>query len=244
MYSSVVLGMYKPDEQHQAASPEFKAEFGIDFSPSPFVSYDGKSVRKIMGYLTVYTPVKWWQVHRSAFETWWLEWLNKTQSEQAYTGIAYILPLNFDHQGHILPFNSKLMYEFYGLDWNDAFEMSTANDSPHMHLTGGMKTPTFGVLICKQHLEKVGGKKIIEDALKNDNRFRLIPVLDGYWIEAGGEPNLYPRENGRPDVLVKLYHLLKPALLEYLWVVGEQRGSIEENVMKPSDSKNWLQRFE
>ncbi len=224
---------------YRKASPQFSFDTINSFHPLrrigvPLFSLD---------YLSVALPLSFWRQHRAAFQSWWIQTLNDLQAKQAYMGLKIGLPPVFEGKSAIEFPEYHLAQAFYGLDIDKPFFMCS-NEHNGLYLDDGMRTPSFGVLVADEYLEKIGGQAALMQVLSKDPAIRMQSVKNGYWIEAGDEPRLYPREEGVPASLALLAQTLKPARLVRMDLSAMTEGIPIPDMFNVENSAAWLARFD
>ncbi len=224
---------------YRQASPQFSFDTINSFHPLRRVGVP----LFMLSYLSVALPLTFWRQHRAAFQNWWIQTLNDLQAKQAYMGLKIGLPPVLECMGAIETPEYHLAQAFYGLDIDKPFFMRS-NDHNGLYLDDGMRTPSFGVLVADEYLEKIGGQAALMQALSKDPAIRIQSVKNGYWIEAGDEPRLYPREEGVPASLALLAQTLKPARLTHMDLTGMLDAVPIPNKFNVENSAAWLARFD
>lgn len=200
--------------------------------------------RQIMSFFNVRLPFSFWQTHRADLRAWWLDALELLAPEQAYLGLAFANPPILERWPLVESAELALAKAFYGLEVDKPFFMvSSRRDG--IHLESGQRTPAFGVLLHGESLAKLGGKAVVEASLRDSaSEFRLTPCLDGWWVEAGNEPRLYPVEEGRPPLPAALAKLTQPLRLDCLRLVSYNPNVVDERRFTPACASRWLRRFD
>lgn len=198
----------------------------------------------MLSYLNVQLPPSFWRTHRSEITAWWTDALELLQPEQAYLGLALANPPILARWPFVETAELALAKAFYGLEVDKNFFMCSS-ERDGMHLESGQRTPAFGVLLHGEALHTLGGKAAVQAALAAASpRFRLTPCLDGWWVEAGEEPQLYPVEGGIPPLPAALAQLTKPLRLDCLRLVSYNPNVPDERRFTPASSRRWLKRFD
>ena len=222
------------------SSPRFAMNAVLDFDPATRPGGD----LQMLSYLTVRLPLSFWQTRRQDFLLWWLDALNLLAPEQAYLGLSLANPPILERWPFVEPAELALAKAFYGLEIDKPFFMGSS-ERDGMHLESGQRTPAYGVLLHGQALERLGGKAAVQrhlTALSPD--FRLTPCLDGWWVEAGSEPKLYPVEAGIPTLPAALAALTRPLRLDCLRLVSYNPNIPDDRRFTPETARRWLKRFD
>lgn len=202
----------------QLARPVFRP--GID---KPIVGREIKSADEVIGldYLTLNFPPSFWHSRKHELRAWWLSALKRLKPAQAYLGLGIGLPPVLERYPFQQPAEFALASRFLGLDVDKPFFVRS-NRPDGMNLECGMRTPSFGVLVCGDYARLLGGLAALYLKLQNVPGIHIHPCLDGdgLWIEAGEAPALYPIEDGVPTHLRAMAEALKPVRLERLWMVS------------------------
>ncbi len=231
------IGYFSGGDQFTSkqSSPNFALNVMLDFD----------STMDIYSHFSVDVPYSWWQKNRESFDKWWQKVLHILKPQQAYMGITYSYPLDINQFQFHYYAEYKLARAFYGFDIDKPFFMVSSIDKDGMHLEEGLRTPTYGILLQGKWLEIIGGRSAVTRALDKDTDFKMIDVDDGIWIESTKPPALYPVEEGVPLHLQRLYKLVKPAVLDKLWMVSLFYPPVPDlNTFTPEESSRWLKRFE
>jgi len=190
--------------------------------------------------IQLYYRWQWWLDNQEAWRRFVLEAIEKLQPEQVYSGFAMANPLEFGTRSEVTTWDRALTPHFYGLDTDYPFSMTLAPQLP-----SGIRPPTWGFFLSDIWREKLSLERAdVREALA-DPRVRIEESSCGQWIELGPQPELYPVEDGAPELPVLLNRLLRPLRHPKLGLLGfgEWDGDPNERFTL-ADSQRWLARFD
>lgn len=198
-----------------------------------------------LDYLALHFPLAFWTARKDELRAWWLGALQRLQPEQAYMGLGIGRPPVLERYAFQQVAEFALAQRFLGLDVDKPFFMRSSRPDG-MSLEGGMRTPSFGVLVCGDHATTLGGVNALQGRLGQVPGLRVQPCMEGrgLWIEAGDAPALHPVEQGVPEPLRALSEALKPVRLSRLWLVSHPPNTAREDMFTPATSARWLRRFD
>ncbi|WJV25558.1 MULTISPECIES: type VI immunity family protein [Pseudomonas] len=188
--------------------------------------------------ILLYYRWQWWLDNRDAWRRFVLDTITRLRPEQVYSGFAMANPLEFGTRAEVTVWDRALTPHFYGLDTDYPFSMKN-------HLPLGLRPPTWGFLLSDIWREKLSLDRDAVRAVLADSRIRIDDLNCGQWIELGPKPELYPVENGVPELPVILNRLLLPLRNSKLPLLGFGEWDGDPNVrFNRLDSERWLARFD
>ena len=183
---------------------------------------------------------QWWLDNKDAWRKFVLDTIGRLKPAQVYSGFAWGTPLAFGMQSEIAVWHRALAPHFYGLDTDDTFSMAFTPELP-----SGIRPPTWGFFLSDTWREKLAITR--EDVVAHlaDPRVRIDSLSCGQWIELGPQPELYPVEDGVPELPALLNRLLRRIRHPQLDLVGsgEWDGDPNERFDR-RDTQRWLARFD
>jgi hypothetical protein len=150
---------------------------------------------------------------------------------------------------------------FYGMDIDHPSKMGfhpywqKDGESDGSDLGAGIRTPTWCFLLSPVWLAKLGKTEADVREELNDPHIEIIAIPyatsahnpkgeNGLWIRLG-ELDLYPVENGVPDLLVKANRLIRPIRCDYLNLLTLDPWDDDPNTRFDYDSSlRWMRRFD
>ncbi len=191
-------------------------------------------------YIQFYYRWQWWQNNQDAWRRFVQRTIERLRPEQVYSGFAMANPLEFGTRSEVSVWDRALTPHFHGLDTDYPFGMHGGPDLP-----AGLRPPTWGFFLSDIWREKLGIDRQAVRAALDDPRVRIDDLNCGQWIELGPQPELYPAEEGVPELPVLLNRLLRPLRHTRLDLLGfgEWDGDPNER-FNMHDSQRWLARFD
>ncbi|MFK4064197.1 hypothetical protein, partial [Brucella anthropi] len=158
------------------------------------------------GYSSIqlYYRWQWWLDNKEAWRRLVLDAIARLKPAQVYSGFAMANPLAFGMRSEVAVWDRALAPHFYGLDTDYPFGMTYAPELP-----SGIRPPTWGFFLSDTWREKLSITREDVVAHLDDPRIRIDTLSCGQWIELGPQPELYPVENGVPELPVLLNRLLR-----------------------------------
>lgn len=183
---------------------------------------------------------QWWLDHQSYWRSFVHRTIERLQPEQVYSGFSMANPLEFGTRSEATVWDRALTPHFYGLDTDYPFGMSHSPELPW-----GLRPPTWGFLLSDIWRQKLAIERPAVRAALDNPRIRIDELNCGQWIELGPQPELYPVEEGIPELPVLLNRLLRPLRHTRLDLLGfgEWEGDPNER-FSMFDSRRWLARFD
>jgi hypothetical protein len=182
----------------------------------------------------------WWLDNKEAWRQFVLDSIAYLMPAQVYSGFAMANPLEFGMRSEVAVWDRALTPYFYGMDTDYPFGM----DIP-AQLGSGIRPPTWGFFLSDIWREKLAITS--EDVVAHlaDPRIRIDTLSCGQWIELGPQPELYPVEDGIPELPALLNRLLRRIRHPQLDLVGSGAwdGDPNERVDR-RDTQRWLARFD
>lgn len=220
------------DENNHRSSPATAGYFWRDASRA--WSEDNYS------YLQFYYRWQWWLDNQDVWRRFVCDTIERLGPEQVYSGFAMANPLEFGARSEVAVWDRALTPYFYGLDTDYPFGMHLTPDLP-----SGLRPPTWGFFLSDLWREKLSLERDAVRAVLVDPRIRIDDLNCGQWIELGAQPELYPVEDGVPELPILLNQLLRPLRHSKLDLLGfgEWDGDPNERFTL-ADSQRWLARFD
>jgi len=183
---------------------------------------------------------QWWLDNQDAWRRFVQRTIERLRPEQVYSGFAMANPLEFGTRSEVTVWDRALTPHFHGLDTDYPFGMHFTPALPT-----GLRPPTWGFFLSDIWREKLSIDRQAVRAALDDPRIRIDDLSCGQWIELGPQPELYPVEEGVPELPVLLNRLLRPLRHTRLDLLGfgEWDGDPNERFNMP-DSQRWLARFD
>nr|WP_314364286.1 type VI immunity family protein [uncultured Achromobacter sp.] len=190
--------------------------------------------------IQLYFRWQWWLDNKDAWRKFVIQTITLLSPAQVYSGFAIANPLEFGMRSEVAVWDRALTPHFYGLDTDDTFGMTFTPELP-----SGIRPPTWGIFLSDIWREKLGISRDDVAAHLADPRVRIDSLHCGQWIELGPQPELYPVENGVPELPVLANRLLRRIRHPLLDLVGsgEWDGDPNERFNR-SDTQRWLGRFD
>jgi len=183
---------------------------------------------------------QWWLDNKDAWRKFVLDTIGRLKPAQVYSGFAMGNPLEFGMRSEVAVWDRALAPHFYGLDTDYPFGMDTTPQLP-----SGIRPPTWGFFLSDTWREKLSITREDVAAHLDDPRIRIDTLGCGQWIELGPQPELYPVEDGVPELPVRLNRLLRRIRHPQLDLIGfgEWDGDPNERFNR-RDTQRWLARFD
>ncbi|AYD64963.1 DUF3396 domain-containing protein [Achromobacter sp. B7] len=190
--------------------------------------------------LQLYFRWRWWLANKGAWRQFVLDAIARLKPAQVYSGFAMANPLEFGMRSEVAVWDRALTPHFYGLDTDDTFGMTFMPQLP-----AGIRPPTWGFFLSDIWREKLDISRDEVVAQLSDSRIRIDTLSCGQWIELGPQPELYPVEDGVPELPVLANRLLRRIRHPLLDLVGsgEWDGDPNERFDR-RDTQRWLARFD
>ncbi|WP_438857842.1 type VI immunity family protein [Achromobacter spanius] len=183
---------------------------------------------------------QWWLENKDAWRRFVLDTIGRLKPAQVYSGFSMGNPLEFGMRAEAAVWDRALTPHFYGLDTDYPFGMSLTPQLP-----SGIRPPTWGFFLSDIWREKLSLSR--DDVAKQlgDPRIRVDTLSCGQWIELGPQPELYPVEDGVPELPVLLNRVLRRVRHPQLDLIGfgEWDGDPNERFDR-RDTQRWLGRFD
>ncbi|WMD19178.1 DUF3396 domain-containing protein [Achromobacter seleniivolatilans] len=191
-------------------------------------------------YIQFYYRWQWWLDNKDAWREFVLDTIGRLKPAQVYSGFAMANPLEFGMRSEVSVWDRALAPCFYGLDTDDTFGMTLTPQLP-----SGIRPPTWGFFLSDTWREKLSVSREDVVAHLNDPRIRIDTLSCGQWIELGPQPDLYPVEDGVPELPVLLNRLVRRIRHPQLDLIGsgEWDGDPNERFNR-RDTQRWLARFD
>jgi len=219
------------DEKNHASSPTTAGYFWRNW----FKGEDRKT-----GYSSIvfYYRWQWWQDNREAWRRFVLKTIDLLKAHQVYSGFAMANPLEFGTRAAVTTWERALTPAFHGLDIDYAYGMDD-------ELLNGVRPPTWAFLLANHWRDKLGlTREQVRTALAHP-RISITELHSGQWIELGEQPELYPVEQGVPELPMLLNKLLKPIRYDDLGLLGFGQWDGDPNErFTDADSRRWMARFD
>ncbi|WP_447989288.1 type VI immunity family protein [Achromobacter spanius] len=182
----------------------------------------------------------WWLDNKEAWRQFVLDSIAYLMPAQVYSGFAMANPLEFGMRSEVAAWDRALTPYFYGMDTDYPFGM----DIP-AQLGTGIRPPTWGFFLSDIRREKLAISREDVAAHLADPRIRIDTLSCGQWIELGPQAELYPVEDGVPELPALLNRLLRRIRHPQLDLVGsgEWDGDPNERFDR-RDTQRWLARFD
>ncbi|CAD5106669.1 type VI immunity family protein [Zestomonas carbonaria] len=191
-------------------------------------------------YVQFYYRWQWWLDNQDTWRRFVLDTVERLKPEQVYSGFAMANPLEFGMRSEVTVWDRALAPHFYGLDTDYPFGMMLTPDLP-----SGVRPPTWGFFLSDIWREKLSLDREAVRAALPDPRIRIDDLGCGQWIELGPRPELYPVEEGVPELPALLNRLLRPLRHPRLGLLGFGEWDGDPNVrFNLADSQRWLARFD
>ncbi|MFG0684853.1 type VI immunity family protein [Pseudomonas sp. WSY_20] len=190
--------------------------------------------------IQLYYRWQWWLDNKDAWRRFVLETIERLKPEQVYSGFAMANPLAFGCRSEVAVWDRALTPHFYGLDTDYPFSMSFPT-----HLGAGIRPPTWGFFLSDIWRSKLSLDREQVRAALDHPAIAITDCGNGQWIELGPQPELYPVENGVPELPVLLNRLLKPIRHRKLDLIGNGEWDGDPNVrFNWQSTQRWLARFD
>jgi hypothetical protein len=190
--------------------------------------------------IQLYYRWQWWLDNKEAWRRFVLETIERLKPEQIYSGFAMANPLAFGSRSEVAVWDRALTPYFYGLDTDYPFTMELAT-----HLPDGIRPPTWGFFLSDPWRSKLSLDREQVRAALDHPAIAVTDCGNGQWIELGPQPELYPVENGVPELPALLNHLLKPIRHPNLDLTGLGEWDGDPNVrFDRASTQRWLARFD
>ena len=220
------------DEKNHASSPTTAGYFWRTW----FIRYEGR--RTEYSYILFYYRWQWWLENREAWRRFVLKTIDLLKAHQVYSGFAMANPLQFGTRSAITTWERALAPSFYGLDIDFPFGMQS-------ELLNGIRPPTWAFLLADHWREKLDLTREQVRAALAHPRISITELHSGQWIELGEQPELYPVEQGVPELPMLLNKLLKPIRYDDLGLLGFGQWDGDPNErFTDADSRRWMARFD
>lgn len=219
-------------EKNHASSPTTAGYFWRTW----FKKYEGR--RTAYSSITFYYRWQWWLDNREAWRCFVLKTIDLLKAHQVYSGFAMANPLEFGTRSAVTTWERALAPNFHGLDIDYAFNMRG-------ELLNGIRPPTWAFLLADHWREKLDlTREQVRTALSHP-RISITELQSGQWIELGEQPELYPVEQGVPELPMLLNKLLKPIRYDDLGLLGFGQWDGDPNErFTDADSRRWMSRFD
>lgn len=168
-------------------------------------------------------------------------------AHQGYGGYGWALPMN----NHVFPdFEAAehyLAHQFYGLDIDKPFYMCSGHNEV-WSLEKGLRAPSWLTFVGDEWLAKLGGAPVVTERLLAHPEVQVHPYVGGLIVQAGESPDLYPVEDGVPEVMTHVATILKPVraqtlnLLSYARFDGDEE--LDEVFFDLDKCSRWLGRYD
>ncbi|AIG02144.1 Protein of uncharacterised function (DUF3396) [Pseudomonas fluorescens] len=220
------------DEKNHASSPTTAGYFWRTW----FKTYEGR--RTAYSSITFYYRWQWWLDNRDAWRSFVLKTIDLLKARQVYSGFSMANPLAFGTRSAITTWERSLAPAFYGLDIDYYFSMRA-------ELLNGIRPPTWAFLLADHWHEKLDLTREQVRAALAHPRISITELHSGQWIELGEQPELYPVEQGVPELPMLLNKLLKPIRHDDLGLLGFGQWDGDPNErFTDADSRRWMARFD
>ncbi|WP_439854905.1 type VI immunity family protein [Pseudomonas yamanorum] len=219
------------DETNHASSPTTSGDFWLSW-----YRLDGS--RTEYSSIVFYYRWQWWLDNRDAWRAFVLKTIDLLKAHQVYSGFAMANPMEYGTRAEVTTWERALTPAFYGLDIDYEFAMRD-------ELLNGIRPPTWAFLLADHWREKLDlTREQVRTALSHP-RISITELQSGQWIELGEQPELYPVEQGVPELPMLLNKLLKPIRYDNLGLLGfgQWDGDPNERFTDP-DSRRWMARFD
>ncbi len=192
----------------------------------------------------------WYLEHQQEWHQFITKWLDILQPEQCYSGFEVSSPLIMDGGPEHGVMERMLADHFYGVDIDHPFTLSFHNNRQPAEwmnparMGAGLRPATWGIMLSNYWLGRLG--KTAQQVKQDLHHICSCTLLsDGVWIETTPKPQLYPVDEGVPEVLVKVNAYLKPILNDQLQLHVFDAWDDDPNPrFDESNSPQWLRRFE
>ncbi|NMG67674.1 DUF3396 domain-containing protein [Azoarcus indigens] len=220
------------DEKNYRSSPTTAGYFWRD----SYLEY----AKGCYSYIQLHYRWQWWMDNKEAWRLFVLDTIERLRPEQVYSGFAMANPLEFGTRSEVTVWDRALTPHFYGLDTDYPYGTHLVPNLP-----SGLRPPTWGFFLSDLWREKLSlEREAVRQALL-DPRIRVDELHCGQWIELGPQPELYPVENGVPELPALLNRLLRPLRHPKLDLLGFGQWDGDPNErFTLADSQRWLARFD
>ncbi|OXS20088.1 hypothetical protein CGU37_19850 [Pseudomonas fluorescens] len=219
------------DEKNHASSPTTAGHFWRSWLETDGTITDYSSI-------SFYYRWQWWLDNRDAWRQFVLKTIDRLKAHQVYSGFAMANPMEFGTRAEVTTWERALAPAFYGLDIEYPFGMRD-------ELLNGIRPPTWAFLLADHWREKLDlTREQVRTALVHP-RISITELHSGQWIELGEQPELYPVEQGVPELPMLLNRLLKPIRYDDLGLLGFGQWDGDPNErFTDADSRRWMARFD
>lgn len=219
------------DETNHASSPTTSGDFWRSW-------YRTDGTKTEYSSIVFYYRWQWWLDNRDAWRQLVLKTIDLLKAHQVYSGFAMANPMEYGTRAEITTWERALTPAFYGLDIDYEFAMRD-------ELLNGIRPPTWAFLLADHWREKLDlTREQVREALAHP-RISITELHSGQWIELGEQPELYPVEQGVPELPMLLNRLLKPIRYDDLGLLGFGQWDGDPNErFTDADSRRWMARFD
>lgn len=237
------LSLVSADSENDSAGFDFDAKVAADEQQKRWDLSQNK-----YSFLRIGVPAGWFEGdHRATVLALVAEAADQLSAHQGYGGYGWALPmsnhafLDFEATEH------HFAHEFYGLDIDKPFYMCSGH-SEKWSLEKGLRAPSWMTFVGDDWLSKLGGAAAVTERLLTHPEVRVQPYAGGVVVQAGESPDLYPVDDGVPEVMMHVAEILKPVrarslnLLSYARFDGDEE--IDHVFFDLNKSARWLGRYD
>ncbi|WP_455883880.1 type VI immunity family protein [Pseudomonas putida] len=219
------------DESNHASSPTTAGHFWRGW-------FKRDKTKTAYSWIVFHYRWQWWLDNREAWRQFVLKTIDLLKAHQVYSGFAMANPMEYGTRAEVTTRERALTPAFYGLDIEYAYGMDD-------ELLNGIRPPTWAFLLADHWREKLElTREQVRTALAHP-RISITELHSGQWIELGEQPELYPVEQGVPELPMLLNRLLKPIRYDDLGLLGFGQWDGDPNErFTDADSRRWMARFD
>lgn len=219
------------DETNHASSPTTAGDFWRGW-------FKGNGRNTGYSSIIFYYRWQWWLDNRDAWRQFVLKTIDLLKPHHVYSGFAMANPMEYGTRAAVTTWERALTPAFYGLDIEYPFGMRD-------ELLNGIRPPTWAFLLADHWREKLDLTREQVRAALAHPRISITELHSGQWIELGEQPELYPVENGVPELPMLLNKLIKPIRYDDLGLLGFGQWDGDPNVrFTDADGRRWMARFD
>jgi hypothetical protein len=220
------------DTQDHRSSPTTAGYFWLD----------GHCGQEELTYSSIqlYYRWQWWLDNKAAWRRFVLETIGRLRPQQVYSGFAVANPLQDSCRAEVAVRDRALAPRYYGLDTDYPFGMTLPPNLP-----SGIRPPTWAFFLSDDWRVRLALDREQVCAALHHPDISIVDCATGQWIELGAQPQLYPIENGVPELPALLNRLLKPIRHPSLELTGFSEWDGDPSLrFDHTSTRRWLSRFD
>ena len=199
-------------------------------------------------HLRMGVPAEWFKgAQRAALLALVAEAADQLGAHQGYGGYGWALPMSNAACPDFEATEHHFAHQFYGFDIDKPLDMCSGH-TEKWSLEKGLRAPSWLTFVGDDWLARLGGATTVSERLLAHPEVRVRPYAHGLVIQAADSPDLYPVDDGLPEVMAHIAEILKPVRAPTLnllsWARFDGDEEIDHVFFDLDKCARWLGRYD